>query len=111
VKAACQEFRGRVVKVIKERDGDHHIWALPDQGYSFLLNGQNNFQGAQAMVLEISPACTGQPADSQAAAHCPPSPIQPPAMGDHIRALGPWNFDSEHGWNEIHPVNVLEKLP
>ena len=29
-------------------------------------------------------------------------------IGDHIQVDGPWVFDSDHGWNEIHPVDSIQ---
>ena len=103
----CQEAAGTVLGVIREQDGDLHIWLAPDAPYAGLLNSYNRFAGQPALVVEISPACAGQPASSEVAAKCPPSPLRAPAAGNHVQVVGPWVEDDVHDWREIHPVNTI----
>jgi len=105
----CQRAAGVVVQVIKEADGDHHIWFRADAGYEFLLNSENHFQGAPAMLAEITPDCPLEtnPPDANAAAACPPTDLAVPGPGDRIDIYGPWVHDLDHGWNEIHPVDSI----
>jgi hypothetical protein len=110
LKSDCREARGVVLASLHETDGDYHIWLEPDRGYEELLNSENHFAGKAALVLEIIPACKGEPETPAAAASCPSSNIRPPANGAHIQVFGPWVLDSNHGWNEIHPVEVLNLL-
>lgn len=107
----CRHAEGTVVAVIREEDGDVHIWFLPDPGYTGLLNSENHFQGRPAMLAEITPRCPGpsSPADARAAARCPASNLPVPAIGDHISVDGPWVLDAGHGWQEIHPVQALTR--
>ena len=60
-----------------------------------------------AMLAEIVPDCPGEPADEQAAAKCPRTHIAIPKLGEHVAMNGPWVFDSNHGWYEIHPVDSI----
>lgn len=103
----CRHAEGVIVDVAAEEDGDYHLWFTPDPGYAQLMNGENHFQGKPAMLAEITPDCPGDPADEQAAARCPKSHVPLPSLGDHVAINGPWVFDSNHGWNEIHPVDSI----
>ncbi len=107
----CRHAEGTVAAVIREEDGDVHIWFLPDPGYAGLLNSENHFQGRPAMLAEITPRCPGpsSPPDARAAARCPASDLPVPAIGDHIAVDGPWVLDAGHRWLEIHPVQALAR--
>lgn len=107
VMVACQHAEGVVVDVAAEEDGDHHVWFTPDAAYTHLMNPENHFQARPAMLAEISPDCPGQPADEQAAAKCPKTHLPLPRIGDRVAINGPWVFDGNHGWNEIHPVDSI----
>ena len=107
---ACEHAAGVVLAVVPEPDGDVHIWINVDEAYQRLLNGENHFQGRPALLAEITPDCETDPKDSQAAAHCPRSKLTIPRPGERIAIDGPWVFDTNHGWNEIHPVDTLKIL-
>ena len=109
---ACQHATGVVLDVEFEPDGDHHIWFEVDKGYEHLLNDKNRFQARPALLAEIVPDCplSTNPPDPNTAAQCPPSDLPIPAPGDHIAVDGPWVFDVNHGWNEIHPVDSIVRL-
>jgi hypothetical protein len=104
----CQHAEGVVVDVAHEDDGDYHVWFSPAPGYEHLLNAEDHFQGRPAMLGEITPDCTATPVDGSAAARCPKSGLQIPALGDHIAIDGPWVLDMNHGWLEIHPVDSIK---
>ena len=106
----CRHAAGVVVDVAAEDDGDHHVWFRPDPGYESLMNAENHFQARPAMLAEITPDCEGHPADGQAASRCPLSHLPIPKLGDHISIYGPWVLDTNHGWNEIHPVDSIAIL-
>lgn len=105
----CQHAAGTVVQVIKEADGDHHIWFRVDAGYEFLLIQENHFQGKPAMLAEITPDCPldTNPPSANEAARCPMTDLPIPGPGDRIDIDGPWVLDLGHGWNEIHPVEKI----
>src|SRR2546426_242451 len=92
VKSPCQEAVGTVVKRRLEDDGDWHVLLWVDGPYQGLLmmvlNEEDNWQGAVALVLEIVPDCRERPASSQVAAHCPRSPVPVPALQQHIEVWG-----------------------
>lgn len=105
----CKRAAGLVVQVIREADGDRHIWFRPDPGYESLLNAENHFQGKPTMLAEITPDCplNTNPKDAGTAASCPPTTLDVPGPGDHIDVYGPWVLDLDHGWQEIHPVEAI----
>ena len=105
----CQHAAGTVIQVDAEPDGDHHIWFAVDSGYEFLLKGANRIGGKAALLAEIVPECplTTNPPDPETAAQCPPSRLPIPGPGDHVAVDGPWVYDVNHDWNEIHPVDSI----
>jgi hypothetical protein len=103
----CKHAEGVIVDVAGEDDGDHHLWFTPDPAYAYLMNPENHFQGKPSMLAEITPDCAGNPDDSAAAAKCQKTHLPIPKLGDHVAINGPWIFDSNHGWNEIHPVDSI----
>ena len=110
VRSPCALAEGVVVEVVREVDGDRHIWFRVDPGYEHLLNADNHFQARPAMLAEITPDCPldTNPPDGGTAARCPPTSLSIPAIGDHISVRGPWVLDKDHGWNEIHPVESIQ---
>jgi hypothetical protein len=99
-----------LIAVIREPDGDYHLWFKVDPGYESLLNNrENHFQARPAMLAEIVPNCplTTNPPDADSAARCPRSTLPLPVIGDHISIDGPWVLDTNHGWREIHPVDSI----
>lgn len=105
----CQHAAGVVAQVIKEADGDHHIWFRADAAFTSLLNAENHFQGKPAMLAEITPDCplSTNPPNANEAARCPVTDLPIPGPGDRIDIYGPWVLDLDHGWNEIHPVDSI----
>jgi hypothetical protein len=103
----CAHAEGVVVDAASEDDGDHHVWFTPDPAYAYLMNSEDHFQGRPSMLAEITPDCQGNPPDSSAAARCPKSDLPIPTIGDHIAIDGPWVLDTNHDWNEIHPVDSI----
>jgi hypothetical protein len=108
----CKHAAGVVVEVAHEDDGDYHVWFTVDRGYEDLLNknGENHFQARPALLAEITPDCplATHPPDAKTAAQCPRSQLPIPDIGDHIQIYGPWVFDVDHGWDEIHPVDSIQ---
>jgi hypothetical protein len=106
----CKHAEGVVVDVAHEDDGDYHIWFKADPGYDYLLNPNNHFQARPAMLAEITPDCPSStnPPDAQSAARCPKTSLPIPKLGDHVAIDGPWVLDTDHGWQEIHPVDSIQ---
>jgi hypothetical protein len=109
VLARCKHAEGTVTDVAREDDGDYHVWFRADPAYEYLLNPQDHFQAKPAMLAEITPRCplATNPPDARSAARCPKSKLTIPKLGDRIAIDGPWVLDTDHGWREIHPVDVI----
>lgn len=105
----CKHAEGVAVDVAHEDDGDYHVWFKVDAGYEYLLNAENHFQAAPAMLAEITPDCPEgtNPLDAQSAAKCPGTNLPVPRIGQHVAVDGPWVVDTDHGWREIHPVDSI----
>jgi hypothetical protein len=67
---------------------------LPDPGFDRLINEGNRTDQHGALVTEIMP---GQPL-----------PI--PEVGERVVVFGTWVLDTQHGWNEIHPIWAVAYL-
>jgi len=106
----CKHAEGVLVDVAAEDDGDYHLWFTPDAAYTYLMNPEDHFQGKPSMLAEITPDCPGNPPDNVAAARCPRTHLPIPKIGDHVAINGPWVLDTNHGWNEIHPVDSITQL-
>jgi hypothetical protein len=86
----CQRATGTMRTVRHEQDGDLHIDVQLTPGFRKLLNYKNySFQHGW-LVVEFMARDGG---------HLPE-----PRVGDRVTLVGAWVLDSEHGWNEIHPV-------
>jgi hypothetical protein len=94
VRASCKTGAGTVVHVKQESgsggDGDLHIQLKLDPAYVSLRNAKNvSLQGGN-LVVEYMPRDGG---------HLPK-----PAVGEHLVLKGAWVLDTQHGWQELHPV-------
>jgi uncharacterized membrane protein YgcG len=92
--APCRWFRGRVSTIRHEEDGDYHVDIAPDPGFGRFLVRDNYSEQGGALVTEVMP---GQDL-----------PI--PSEGEHIAVFGTWVLDTDHGWNEIHPIWAIRYL-
>jgi len=112
VLSACKHVTGIVAVTQPEPDGDDHIWLRVDRGYEYLLDAENHFQAKPALLAEITPDCplATNPPNAESADRCPHSTLPLPQIGDHIAIDGPWVLDTDHGWNEIHPVESIQIL-
>jgi len=88
VLGACRWYSGVVTSVRHEEDGDYHVDVAPGPGEARFLDADNYTQQHGSLVTELMP---GQ--------H-----FAIPSVGDRIRELGTWVDDTDHGWNEIHPI-------
>jgi hypothetical protein len=77
-----------------EEDGDYHVDVEPDPGFRHFLTHNNFTIQNGALVTEIMP---GQ--------HLPI-----PAPGERVAVFGTWVLDTDHGWNEIHPIWAIRYL-
>lgn len=86
----CQHATGTVDTVRHEPDGDLHIDVALDPADKHLLDSVNGSEQHGDLVVEFMARDGG---------HLPE-----PSVGDRIALLGVWVDDTQHGWNEIHPV-------
>ena len=88
VLGTCRVYRGTVLYIRPEDDGDYHVVVRPDTGYGNYLDLDNHTEQHGGLVTEIMP---GQN-------------LGQPYVGEHLAIYGTWVHDSDHGWNEIHPI-------
>jgi hypothetical protein len=97
---------GTVTEVRPEDDGDSHVYLALDAPSASALK-------LTALLGEIVPAdkpgCTpGQPPRPPEGTYnygiCTGADEADPAVGSHVIITGPYVFDQNHDWNEIHPV-------
>jgi hypothetical protein len=91
----CQRASGTVLKAEPELDGDLDLYVDLDSEYYYLAGTQVELdflhQWAPGdVIVELMPR------DGE---HLPA-----PSEGDHIDLTGAWVKDTNHGYNEIHPV-------
>jgi len=89
---ACQRATGVIAKIRAiEEDGDLHILYKLDPNYVGLKNDVNDSGSPHGnLIVEFMPRDGG---------HLPR-----PKPGDRVTLVGAWVNDTEHGWNELHPV-------
>jgi len=92
--APCRWFRGRVTTIRHEEDGDYHVDVAPDPGFGRYLVHDNYTEQGGALVTEVMPG-QGLPI---------------PSSGEHVAVFGTWVLDTDHGWNEIHPIWAIRYL-
>lgn len=102
---------GTIELVRREPDGDYHIRLKPDPQYANLLNEENVSKQAGSLVLE--PVCENpiRQADARAACEGFHGTVVLPPIGSHVRVLGSYVLDTDHGWMEIHPVTSIDVTP
>lgn len=91
----CQQASGTVLKAEPELDGDLDLYVDLDPEYDYLAGSQVELDflhqwSAGDVIVEFMPRDGG---------HLPA-----PSEGDHIDLIGAWVKDTNHGYNEIHPV-------
>lgn len=112
VLSPCAAFQGTVdqAPVKYPPDSDVVFQVKPDPGYANMLNAQNRSEGGLhiEIVPRDQPGCTpGQPIhidDVPDLGTCSGRDLAAPALGAHVRIVGPWVFDRNHGFYEIHPA-------
>jgi len=120
VKKGCIQVTGTIADasngqesdgVRHEQDGDTHGWLEVDPQFSSLLNrGNKNFQGGN-LVFEIVCKFRVRQADAKTACQNFRSSIDVPPVGSHVRIVGQYVQDTNHGrWMEIHPVTLIEVI-
>lgn len=106
----CKTVTGTVAAIKKEADGDYHIRLTLDAPFANLIN-QKNIDG-QHGDLVLEPVCQNKITQADAVDACNgfTYPVYIPKTGEHVKVLGDYVLDSQHGWNELHPVYSIEKI-
>ncbi len=86
----CAMAMGIIRNVKKEADGDLHVLLDLDKDERSMLNAGNMQKQHGYLVTEVEPVDQAK--------------VKVPSIGAHVMVVGPWVYDREHGWNEIHPV-------
>jgi hypothetical protein len=130
----CRVVTGIVENISIRGDGDEHISLKLDPEYTNLVNQKNIDEQHGYLVLEIickNPirrmdeliACTKEDTEDTEG-HIKVIGACVLAfnacngfkqdfevnVGEHIRVTGAYVLDSEHGWNEIHPITSIVKI-
>lgn len=107
----CAVFQGTVSQApVKNPDGDVSFEVRPDSGYARMLNAHNRREGGLhiEVVPRDQPGCTpGKRVyvrDVPGLGICSGRDIASPALGAHVRIIGPWVLDRNNNWYEIHPT-------
>ena len=103
----CKTVSGVIDVVRHEADGDFHILLKLDSQYSGLINSKNTQYEHGDLVLE--PVCEQAATQADAVDYCNNyrSSVTVPAVGTHVTVVGSYVLDTDHGWNEIHPVSSI----
>ena len=86
VLGTCVTYAGTVRDFRPEPDGDYHVYVIPGPGMERFLDDRSRQYGD--LVVELLP---GQQ-------------LPLPRPGQHVTLVGTWAYDTNHDWNEIHPV-------
>ncbi len=131
----CRVVTGVVENISIRGDGDEHISLKLDSEYTNLLNQKNIDEQHGDLVLEIickNPirqmdefiACTKEDTEEGTVGHIKVIGACVLAfnacsgykqdfdihVGEHIKVTGAYVLDSEHGWNEIHPITSIVEI-
>src|SRR5207253_9215318 len=107
----CIRLTGTIELELAEPDGDFHARLHLDSGQTCAgqpcLDADNASQQAGDVVLE--PVCENliTQADAMAACQGYHNPLVLPPVGSHVEVMGPFVLDTDHGWNEIHPLESV----
>jgi hypothetical protein len=113
--AACITLTGTIELERAEPDGDYHVRLRLDPGQTcagqLCLDADNLSQQAGDLILE--PVCENPITQADAVAACTGyhNPLVLPAVGSHVQVMGPFVLDTDHGWNEIHPLESVTVVP
>ncbi len=104
---SCLTVTGTVDEIRHEADGDLHILLKLDVGQEGLLNNGNIANQHGDLVLE--PVCVDPVSEADAVQACSgfTNTVHIPVVGEHVAVTGSYVLDTNHGWNEIHPVTAI----
>jgi hypothetical protein len=107
----CVTVTGTVMVIRHEADGDLHVQFKLDAPYLGLMNSANadTSNPITGGYFIIEPDCVGGPVTQADAVQACSGAIPPPGfallkVGAHLSVSGPYVNDSQHGHNEVHPI-------
>jgi hypothetical protein len=113
--AACIELTGTIDLEKAQPDGDYHVRLHLDPGQTCAgqpcIDADNVSQQGGDLILE--PVCENPITQADAVAACQGyhNPLVLPQVNSHVRVMGPFVLDTDHGWNEIHPLESIAIVP
>jgi hypothetical protein len=103
----CITVTGIIEEEIQEQDGDTHLRLKLDSQFEYMLNERNRSSQYGNLVLEVICQSSVAQADAVSACEALDKRWEIPSAGTHVQVTGPYVLDTQHGWNEIHPVNSI----
>ncbi len=109
--AACIELTGTIDSETAQADGDYHVRLHLDLGQTCsgqpCIDAKNVSDQAGDLILE--PVCENPITQADAVAACQGyhNPLVLPPLNSHVMVMGPFVLDTDHGWNEIHPLESI----
>ena len=107
IDSACMNVTGTVYTLIYEADGDIHIRLTVDSPFLYMLNS-SNYSGEEGKLV-LEPICATTVTQSDAISSCAnfTNTVYIPNVGEKVIVTGPYVTDTDHGWNELHPVSKI----
>jgi hypothetical protein len=110
----CVTVTGTIFSTKPEKDGDFHIRLQLDPQYASMLNAKN--RSGQMGMLVVEPVCMNpvtqrDTVDEHACDGFAQHVFTPNMLRQHVRVIGAYVIDMEHGSNEIHPVTWISIEP
>ena len=105
----CQTVTGTIATVGTSDDGDYDMQLTLDAPYANLLNSGNITKLNGNLQIEAICQSKVHPDVPDAIRACAnfTGTVPIPPVGAHVQVTGTYVLDSDHGWNEIHPISVL----
>lgn len=113
--AACIELTGTIDSETAQADGDYHVRLHLDTGQTCAgqpcIDAKNVSDQAGDLILE--PVCENTITQADAVAACVGyhNPLVLPPLNSHVMVMGPFVLDTDHGWDEIHPLESIAVVP
>lgn len=107
--SACQTVTGTIASIGSSEDGDIDMQLTLDPPYANLLNAGNISKLNGNLQIEAICQTKVHPDVPDALRACAnfTGTVPIPPVGTHVQVTGTHVLDSDHGWNEIHPISVL----
>jgi hypothetical protein len=110
----CVTVTGTIFTAKPEKDGDFHIRLKVDPQYASMLNAKNRSGQLGSLVVEpvcMNPVTQRDTIQQHACDGFAQHVYTPDMLHQHVRVVGAYVTDMEHGWNEIHPVTWISIEP